>query len=93
MRRTFVTIEVSDKFKNVIGNLRINMYVIWTGPYHLDFKMELPKAKLCRISLDFKISQNIHLKIQNLMTELKPIEKVFLNDRFTFFISATVTMK
>jgi len=63
MRHTFAIIEVFDKFRHVIGRLKINMFTIWTGPSHLDFKMELPKAKLCRLSLDFKISQRCHLKI------------------------------
>lgn len=67
------------------------MFVLWVGPYHLDFKMELPKSPNCRISLNFKISQGIHLTIDNLATEMVPIEQKFMEDRFTYSIEAIVS--
>jgi hypothetical protein len=66
------------------------MFWIWTGPYHLDFKLELEKSKLCRVALNFKISQECHLVIENLMTEFLPQKKAFLEERFTYSIEAIV---
>lgn len=67
------------------------MFVLWVGPYHLDFKMELPKSPSCRVSLNFKISQGIHLTIDNLATEMVPIEQKFMEDMFTYSIEAIVS--
>ena len=51
-----------------MGTLRINLYVLWTGPYHIDFNMPLKEAKEARISLNAKISQGVMMKIQNIET-------------------------
>jgi len=49
LRQKFAVIEIHDKFKKLIGSQSINMYTIWTGPYHLDFKFDLPEDKFCRL--------------------------------------------
>jgi hypothetical protein len=41
LRRKFLEIEAYNLKKQVIGSLKINLYMIWTGPYHLDFKLPL----------------------------------------------------
>lgn len=68
------------------------MYTIWTGPYHLDFKFDLPEDKFCRLQLNFKVSQGCHLKIENLITEIQPAEKVFPSELFTFCAEAIVSI-
>jgi hypothetical protein len=90
LRNKFLVVEAYDCHKAFLGSLKINMYVLWVGPYHLDFRLELPKAHNCRISLNFKISQGLHLTIDNLSTEMVPLEPKFIEDRFTFTIEAVV---
>jgi hypothetical protein len=40
----------------------------------LDFKLGLEKNKLCRVSFNFKISQGVHLKLQNTFTDMRLTE-------------------
>jgi hypothetical protein len=49
-----------------VGSLKINLYLICTGPYHQDFMMEFKNGKIGRISFDFKVSQLIELSLQSL---------------------------
>jgi hypothetical protein len=74
----------------VVGRLKMNMFMLWTGPYHLDFKLETVKAGNCRISFNFKISQGIHIKITNPYTEMAPLQEVFAGERFAYSIEAIV---
>lgn len=92
LRNKFLVIEAYNTHDKLLGSLRMNMYVLWVGPYHLDFHFDLPKAPNCRISLNFKISQGLHLTIDNLSTELIPLEPKFLEDRFTYTIEAVVNL-
>lgn len=48
---------------NVLGSLKINMYLISVGPYHLDFEIPMNAANKPRISFDFKISQVVNIRI------------------------------
>jgi hypothetical protein len=69
----------------------MNMFTLWIGPYHLDFKLELEKSRNCRISFNFKISQGIHFKIDNTFTEMIPITPKFVEDSFAFKMEAIVS--
>ena len=42
LRLKFLVIEALDKTKQVIGQLKINLYLIWRGPYHLNLPIDLP---------------------------------------------------
>ncbi len=46
-----------DDKNNLIGNLKINLYLLATGPYHQDFALDFPKAEGARISFNLKIAQ------------------------------------
>lgn len=48
---------------NVLGSLKINMYLISVGPYHLDFEIPMNATNKPRISFDFKISQVVNIRI------------------------------
>lgn len=43
--------------------LKINLFVICTGPYHQDFFLEFKNGKSGRISFDFKVSQLIDVRL------------------------------
>lgn len=91
LRKRFVTVEVLKRGK-VVGQLRINLFTIWTGPYHLDFSLPLPESAATRISLNFKISQSIHFSLINTRTQLLPNDPKFLEDRLTYSLEAIVNI-
>jgi hypothetical protein len=72
LRKKFLIVEALNKKKEIVGILKINVYTIWIGPYHLDFNMELKGYNNCRISFNFRISQGLHLKLDNIQTEFIP---------------------
>ena len=72
MRKKFLKIEAVDRSKQILGNLSINLYHIWRGPYHINLPLDMPDAKDARISFNFQISQSIHIHIENIETIMKP---------------------
>jgi hypothetical protein len=78
LRKKALEVTAYNKSKTPIGSLKINLFNIWVGPYHLDFKLELEKCPTTRISFNFKISQGIQLKIDNVLTEMIPNETKFI---------------
>jgi hypothetical protein len=90
LRRKFVVIEVRNRRKEVLGVLKLNLFTLWTGPYHLDFQLALPNSPQCRLSLNFKISQGISLAIRTLKAQLLPSEGKGLQERFTMSAEAIV---
>lgn len=70
--------------------LKINLYTIWIGPYHLDFIMELKGGKNCRISFNFRISQGLHFKLDNTETEFIPLQPKIQGTRLTYTMEAIV---
>jgi hypothetical protein len=54
----------------VIGTLKINMYLICVGPYHLDFEIPMNIPSRPRISFDFKISQVANMRIETESAEI-----------------------
>lgn len=90
LRKKFLEVEAFNIKKQVMGSLRINMYIIWTGPYHLDFKLPIKDCKTCRVSFNFKMSQGITVKIQNTSTEMLPNQPKTEGQRFTYTLSAIV---
>lgn len=68
----------------------MNVFSLWVGPYHIDFKIPLKGAQNSRISFNFKISQGVHLKIINTETEMLPLQPHFNDERFTFSLQSVV---
>ncbi len=79
----------SDQGK-MVGKLKINLYLLATGPYHQDFAVELEKAEGARISFNLKIAQEVMIKLKVNEVEMMPKEKEFPGDLFAFGINAIV---
>ena len=62
----FLTVQAIDKQKKVLGSISVNLYLIWRGPYHINLPMSLPDSVDNRVSFNFKISQGVHIQIENL---------------------------
>lgn len=90
MRQQFIAITVTDDHNKPIGSLKINLYLLATGPYHQDFAIPLPKAPGARLSFNLKIAQlvKIHLKLQEV--RLLPNSKEFPGDMFAFGLRSIV---
>lgn len=39
LRKKFLVLEAYNSHNHMIGSLKLNMYSLWTGPYHLDFNL------------------------------------------------------
>ncbi len=72
MKQKFVNISFVDDQNKSIATLKINLYLLATGPYHQDFAIPLPKAQGARISFNLKIAQMVKLKIKINEAELIP---------------------
>jgi hypothetical protein len=73
MRQKFITISIVDEQNKQQGSLKINLYLLATGPYHQDFSVPLPKAPGARISFNLKIAQNVKIRIR--LNEVKLVPK------------------
>ena len=49
-----------------VGSIKVNLFLIATGPFRQDFALVFPSQKTGRIAFDIKISQIIDLKIESL---------------------------
>lgn len=72
LRVKFLQVEAVDRSKQVLGSINVNLFQIWRGPYHINLPLELPDSKDARISFNFKISQGVHIQIDNLSTSMLP---------------------
>jgi len=45
-----------------VGLLKINLYLLATGPFHQDFAISMQKDNNARLSFNFKISQFIKMR-------------------------------
>ena len=57
LRKEFMIIAFFDEHSNQVGHLKINLYLLATGPYHQDFSISLQKAESARLSFNLKIAQ------------------------------------
>lgn len=64
MRRKFLTITFLNKTSTTVGTLKINLFLLATGPFHQDFAIVLQKDTSARLSFNFKISQFIKMKFE-----------------------------
>jgi hypothetical protein len=65
LRNHFLLVEAIDLRGEKVAGLKMNMFTLWTGPYHQDFALKIGKSGNCRISFNAKISQGVHLTISN----------------------------
>ena len=79
-----------DDNKKDIGHIRINLYLLATGPYHQDFSIPVAQAKGARISFDVKISQRVRLYLKVIEVEYVPRDRDFPGDMFAFGVKAIV---
>jgi hypothetical protein len=89
LRQNALEVSIADERGQLVGGVRINLYLITTGPFHQDFAVEFANGRTGRISFDLKISQIIAVKI-----ELQSAEIALLRDHpgeeFSFSIKTIV---
>jgi hypothetical protein len=66
LRKQFLEVAILKEDGEQVGSIKINLFLIATGPFHQDFAIHFPQQKVGRISFDLKISQIIDLKIESL---------------------------
>ena len=66
LRTKFLMIEAIDRSKQTLGELKVNLFLIWRGPYHINLPIEMKESAEARVSFNFKISQSVHFEIENL---------------------------
>jgi hypothetical protein len=62
MRKKFIILTFYDKTNVEIGSLKINLYLLATGPFHQDFALSLLNDSDARVSFNLKIAQIIKMK-------------------------------
>lgn len=77
----------------MLGSLKINLYLIWRGPYHISLPFSLDGSKEARISFNFKISQSVHLLIENIETAMMPDTKKDSKELYTFWMEPIVMIE
>ena len=73
IRRRFISIAIVEDQNRPVGSLKINLYLLATGPYHQDFSIPLPKAPGARLSFNLKIAQLVKIRLR--LDEVKLIPK------------------
>lgn len=62
MRRKFLIITFYDKNSVPVGTLKVNLYLLATGPFHQDFGIDLKDDPAARVSFNLKIAQIVKMK-------------------------------
>lgn len=91
MRQKFIVIALIDEQNKPIGTLKINLYLLATGPYHQDFAIPLPKAPGARLSFNLKVAQLVKIRMRINDVKLVPKNKEFPGDTFAFALRSIVT--
>lgn len=73
IRQKFISIAIVEDQNRPVGSLKINLYLLATGPYHQDFSIPLPKAPGARLSFNLKIAQLVKIRLR--LDEVKLIPK------------------
>ena len=66
LRKQFLEVSIQREDGDQVGTVKINLFLIATGPFHQDFALNFPSQKVGRISFDLKLSQIVDLKIESL---------------------------
>ena len=90
LRKKFLILEAIGPDNKIQGTLKINFHTIWAGPFHQDFLMDLQVGKSCRVSFNCRISQGIHMKLSNTLTQFIPSDTIINGTRLTFTMEAIV---
>ena len=64
LRKEFMLLTIFDQENHLLGSLKINLFLLATGPYHQYFAIPLSKADKARISFNLKIAQEVVVKLQ-----------------------------
>ena len=75
MRKKFLIITFIDKTGLEVGTLKINLYLLATGPFHQDFALKLANDPTARLSFNLKIAQMIKMKFEFLEAQMIPVER------------------
>jgi hypothetical protein len=70
LRKQFLEVSILRGDGEVVASIKINLFLIATGPFHQDFALSFPSQRTGRISFDLKISQIIDLRIESLESEI-----------------------
>ena len=65
LRKQFLEVSILKEDGEQVGSIKINLFLIATGPFHQDFALVFPLQKTGRISFDLKMSQIVDLKIES----------------------------
>lgn len=76
-----------DGSRRLVDILKINLYILATGPYHQDFAVN---DKGVRVSFNLKIAQLVKVRIVTDQAEMIPREKEYPGDRFAFTLRSIV---
>lgn len=68
LRKKFVVISVFQAVGTEVkvAELKLNLFLIATGPYHQDFPIRYTNKAEGRVSLDVRISEVVDLRIESL---------------------------
>jgi len=85
-------VGIADERRQRVGFIRINLFLIATGPYHQDFAVGFANGKTGRISFDLKISQIVAVKIELLSAEISLL-RAHPGEAFSFSIKTIVNVE
>jgi len=63
LRKEFMLLTFFDEHEKNLGHLKINLYLLATGPYHQDFAVPLVKAESARLCFNLKIAQEVIIQM------------------------------
>jgi hypothetical protein len=72
-----------------VGTIKVNLYLISTGPYHQNFAILQKNGENSRIYFDFKISQIIEIELNSIKAEIDPFTK-HPGEKFNYSIKTIV---
>lgn len=70
LRKSFVEIYIIDQNEQIVGESKVNLFLISSGPYHQNFSINLKKGPTARIHFDLKISQVIEIELNSIEAEI-----------------------
>ena len=92
LRKNFATVGICDPEGKQVSSIKINMYLLATGPFHQDFAVPLPDAPHARLSFDLRISQSVKMRVKVNEAELVPKDREYPGDTFAFCLRAIVSL-
>lgn len=91
LRKTFLHVYVNHE-EDRVGDIRFNLYLIATGPYHLDFPVKYTNKTVGRICVDVRISQIVETVI-SVQSATVTLVKERPAETFSFNIKTIVSLR